>query len=151
MELFFGVLKSKGGEGLNFMFWPSLGIEFGCACVQSVELFISEQSALVVELENCGIRTQTSALVVLSNGILLVVGAVYIGLKLHKSSWFWHNSCLPTKIALVLSELLVVPAIPLGITAILAPTNDCFAMNRSVLDPLTIAVTAIPVICLVTA
>ncbi len=146
-ELFFGVLKSKGGKGLNFMFWASLGIEFACACVQSAALFIGQHGAFVVEFENRGSRMGTSIVVVLIDGILLIVEAAVIGRKLYDSDYFLRHSWLSTKIAVVLTALLVAPAIPLGITGFWPPINGCFVVNRSVLDPLTIIVVATPIIC----
>ncbi len=151
VEAFFGVLKSKGGDGLNFMFWTCLVIEFACACVQSAALFIGRHGAFRVEFENRGIRMWTSSLAVLIDGVLLVVEAVYIGRKLRKSSWFLRNLRLSIVISVVLFALLVAPAIPILITGFWPPINDCFVVNRSVLDPLTIIVTLTPVICPVVA
>ncbi len=149
METFFGVLKSKGTNGWSFVFWAGFVMEFSCAFGQSMALFLSEHGALRVRFRNRAVAVGTSSLAVAINGILLIVEAGYIGRKLKADSWYTINSRRSIIISVVLFALLLTPAIPILIAAFGTDVNDCIAVNRSVLDPLTILVTATPVICLV--
>ncbi len=151
LEVFFGVLKSKGSCGLNLMFWTCLTIEFACTWVLFAALFIGEHGALRVDIRNRGIRILTSSLAVAIDGILLLFEAEYVGRILYGGSWFVLNSRRSTIISVALFPLLVAPAILLLITSFWSDVNDCYDVNRSLFDTLTIVVTATPVICLVVA
>ncbi len=147
VETVFGVLKSKGKGGLNLLFWGSLIIEFVCACVQSAALFLGEDGACVVEFENRGFRIWTPSIALVIDVTLLIVEAVAIARKLRASSWFLLNSWRSVIVSVVLFPLLVAPAIPLIITSFWPDINDCFVVNRGLLDPLTVVVIIFPVIC----
>ncbi len=149
VETFFGVLKSKSANGLDFMFWSCLTVEFVCACVQFTALFAGEQDAFRADFRNRGVRVGTSSLSVAINGSLPVVEAVLIGRKLYAGSWLVLNSRRFIITFAVLFALLVATAIPILITGFLPPITNCCAMNRRYLDLLTMNVTTTPAICLV--
>ncbi len=150
LEALFGVLKSKSANGLDFTFWMCLLIEFACACVPSAALFIGPHGASRVELRNRDMKIATSSLAIVIHGTLLVAEAVYIGGKLKTGSWFMLSLRRSILIFVVLLALLITPVIPIFLTGFWRMVNDCFAVNRSLLDPLTILVAASPFISLVT-
>ncbi len=144
-----GVAKSKDRSRLNFLFWAHLFAEFACAFALTTHLFNGTHGAFRVTFKNRGIRLWTSSLVFVIDGILLVVEAVYVALKLHESDAHLHNSLTSCAISVVLFPLLVVPTIPILITSFWTDVNTCLSVNRSVLDPLTMVVATTPVIGLV--
>lgn len=147
VETIFGVLKSKGSYGLNFMFWTCLLVEFGCACVQSVALFIGERGALTIFNPNQVIRLCTSVITVIVDSGLLVAEAVTVGKKLRRSTYFLDGLKRSTIISMILFVLLAAPTTPILITGFWPDYFECFQVPRNILDPLTILVALTPVYC----
>ncbi len=143
----FGVLKSKCADGLDCTFWVCLIFEFVLASLSAAALFTR---AFRVELQNRDMRIATSSLAFAITGTLLVAEAVYVGRKLKAGSWFMFRLHWVVLTVVVLFAFLIAPTIPIYLAVLRLDVNDCFAVNRSLLDALTIIVTSTPVICLVT-
>jgi len=130
LECLFGVLKSKGGRGLGFVFGICLVMEISLASLGAYALFDGDgglnslRDTFQLTGNTLVHHVIATLIAIIIDGFCLFTEAAMVGFKLRETETFLGGVKRSILIATGLTVAMVAPAIPLGVAGFMSYSTD---------------------------